>query len=264
MQVLGGGMTGVLVVEDQQVLASALEVAIGTQPDLDCLGTAATVDDALAQIDARHPDVVLMDIELPGTDGIEGTRLIKAAHPDVTVLVLTGGATPERLAAAATAGAGGFLAKDTSFPELLAAIRCPMPSKVVVEGEVLHDLIDRSPAAPRPPRHETAAHRTAADGPDAAGKPVAGDERGLTAREFEVLGLMGQGLDPAAIAERLIVSVHTARGHVKNVMMKLGAHTQLEAVVIATRLGLLTHVQDTDWGGEHDGDQRLPSGSDTG
>lgn len=256
-------MTGVLVVEDQQVLASALEVAIDTQPDLDCLGTASTVAEALAQIDIRPPDVVLMDIELPGTDGIEGTRLIKAAHPEVTVLVLTGGATPERLAAAATAGAGGFLAKDTSFPELLAAIRCPMPGKVLVEGEVLHDLIDRRRAAPPPPRvpaergAERGAHQDAhraATGRPAAGEPVAGDERGLTAREFEVLGLMGQGLDPAAIAERLIVSVHTARGHVKNVLMKLGAHTQLEAVVIATRLGLLPPV--------HDGSQRLPGEPD--
>ena len=72
-------MTSVLVVEDQQVLASALEIAIGTQPDLDCVGTAATVDEALAQMAARRPDVVLMDIKLPGTDGIEGTRRISAS-----------------------------------------------------------------------------------------------------------------------------------------------------------------------------------------
>lgn len=236
-------MTGVLVVEDQQVLASALETAIDTQPDLDCFGIAATVDDALAQIEVRLPDVVLMDIELPGMDGIEGTRLIKAAHPDVTVLVLTGGATSERLAEATTAGAGGFLAKDTSFRELLAAIRCPLPGKVVVEGTVLHDLIGRR-LAKTPPSGGTGEETTEppATGGTAPGEPIAGDERGLTSREFEVLGLMGQGLDPAAIAERLVVSVHTARGHVKNVMMKLGAHTQLEAVVIATRLGLL-HVQ---------------------
>lgn len=219
-------MTRVLVVEDQQVLASALEVAIGAQPDLECLGIAASVDAALAQMTARVPDVVLMDIELPGTDGIEGTRLVKAAHPEVTVLVLTAGATPQRLAAAAAAGADGFLAKDTPFGDVLTAIRNPLPGKVLVEGAVLHDLLreqeGRAPARP------------------AAAETAAGEESGLTARECEVLTLMGQGLDPAAIAERLVVSVYTARGHVKNVMMKLGAHTQLEAVVIATRLGLLT------------------------
>ncbi len=225
-------MTGVLVVEDQLVLASALEVAIGVQPDLDCLGTAATVDDALAQMAARVPDVVLMDIELPGTDGIDGTRLIKAAHPGVTVLILTGGATPERLAAAAEAGAGGFLAKDTSFRDVLAAIRNPLPGKMLVEGGILNDLL-RDQAAGEPDR------QAATPAPAAAGSPAA-DESGLTARECQVLALMGQGLDPATIAERLVVSVYTARGHVKNVMMKLGAHTQLEAVVIANRLGLLT------------------------
>ena len=238
-------MTGVLVVEDHQVLASALEVAIDFQPDLDCLGTAATVDDALAQMAARVPDVVLMDIELPGTDGVEGTRLIKAAHPEVTVLVLTRGAAPERLAASASAGAGGVLARDTSFQDVLAAIRCPLPGKVVVEGTILHDLLQHRPTAT--PRPRISGEQTA--GEQTAGEPVTGDERGLTAREFEVLTLMGQGLDPAAIAERLVVSLHTARGHVKNVMMKLGAHTQLEAVVIATRLGLLVHG--------HGDDQRL-------
>ena len=87
-------MTGVLVVEDQQVLASALEIAIGTQPDMDCVGTAATIDDALASVAEHRPDVVLMDIQLPGLDGIEGTRQIKAAYPDVTILILTAGATP--------------------------------------------------------------------------------------------------------------------------------------------------------------------------
>ena len=240
-------MTGVLVVEDQLVLASALEVAIGVQPDLDCLGTAATVEDALAQMAERAPDVVLMDIELPGTDGIEGTRLIKTTHPEVTVLVLTGGATPERLAAAAAAGAGGFLAKQTSFADVLAAIRNPLPGKVLVEGAVLHDLLhdpaaaEMTPApAPGPPPAAAAPDSPGAVPRPAAAGPPPGEESGLTARECQVLALMGQGLDPAAIAERLVVSVYTARGHVKNVMMKLGAHTQLEAVVIANRLGLLT------------------------
>jgi DNA-binding NarL/FixJ family response regulator len=205
-------MTGVLIVEDQQVLASALEIAIGTQPDMDCVGTVGTVDDALTQIAKRRPDVVLMDIQLPGTDGIEGTRRIKAVDPDVSILILTAGATPVRLAAAAAAGATGFLAKDGPFGDVLAAIRNPMPGKMVIEGSTTAPV----PAAPTAP-----------------------DASRLTAREQEVLGLMGEGLDPSAIAERLVLSVYTARGHVKNVMMKLGAHTQLEAVVLATKSGLL-------------------------
>jgi DNA-binding NarL/FixJ family response regulator len=220
-------VTGVLVVEDQQVLASALEVAIGTQPDLDCVGTAATVDDAMAQIAAHRPDVVLMDIQLPGTDGIEGTRQISEIYPKVSILILTAGATPQRLAAAAAAGAAGFLAKDASFSDILAAIRHPMPGMMVIQGAALDELIKNLPAASKAQRP---CKQTTYAGPEAAR---------LTAREQEVLGLMGEGLDPNAIAEQLVVSVYTARGHVKNVMMKLGAHTQLEAVVLATKSGLL-------------------------
>jgi DNA-binding NarL/FixJ family response regulator len=228
-------MTGVLIVEDQQVLASALEIAIGTQPDMDCVGTAATVDHALTQVALHPPDVVLMDIQLPGIDGIEGTRRIKAIHPDANILILTAGATPVRLAAAAAAGACGFLAKDGPFSDILAAIRNPMPGKMLIEGAALHQLISHIPGPPqapppaREPAAETGVHKPA---------PTAQAVR-LTAREQEVLGLMGEGLDPSAIAERLVLSVYTARGHVKNVMMKLGAHTQLEAVVIAIKSGVL-------------------------
>ncbi|HEX6931781.1 MAG TPA: response regulator transcription factor [Streptosporangiaceae bacterium] len=231
-------MTGVLVVEDQQVLAAALEIAIGTQPDLDCVGTAATVEDALATVAERRPDVVLMDIQLPGTDGIEGTRRIKAAYPDVNILILTAGATAGRLAAAAAAGAGGFLAKNGPFSDILAAIRNPMQSKMVVEGTTLTELIKHIPGPPGlvPSQARPAQVAAGQPRPDAGQAPEAAR---LTAREQEVLALMGEGLDPSAIAERLVLSVYTARGHVKNVMMKLGAHTQLEAVVIATKSGLL-------------------------
>lgn len=247
-------MTGVLIVEDQQVLASALEIAIGTQPDMDCVGTAATVHEALSQVALRWPDVVLMDIQLPGADGIEGTRRIKAIHPAVTILILTAGATPARLAAAAAAGAGGFLAKDGPFSDILAAIRNPLRGKMVIEGATLNQLIrhipgppqgqaaQQEPAAFTPGRRAQAASSSDPNigmnsDPQSAGP--AADAPKLTAREQEVLGLMGEGLDPSAIAERLVLSVYTARGHVKNVMMKLGAHTQLEAVVLATRSGLL-------------------------
>jgi DNA-binding NarL/FixJ family response regulator len=211
----------VLVVEDQQTLAGALQVALGAQPDMDCVGAVGTAEEAVAMAAASSPDVVLMDIRLPGADGIEATRQIKAACPRVRVLILTADPTPARLAAGAAAGASGFLAKDSPFPAVLAAIRAPVAGKILVEQDTMAALIagldlDNAPS----------------DG------PVPGQAR-LTARERQVLALMGEGLDPQAIAHRLVVSRHTARGHVKNILMKLGAHTQLEAVVIAARAGYL-------------------------
>lgn len=213
-------MTRVLVVEDQQALAGALEIAIDAQPDLDCVGAVGTIEEAVPLATAQSPDVVLMDIHLPDVDGIEGTRRIRRSRPEARVLILTGDATPDLFTVAAEAGAAGFLAKDTAFPDILAAIRTPVDKKVMVESATLAALIEGFQAGARSRR-------------DLA------NQAGLTARELEVLELMGDGLDPRAIAEQLVMSVHTARGHVKNVMMKLGAHSQLEAVVVATRTGLL-------------------------
>ncbi|MHB1595047.1 MAG: response regulator [Streptosporangiaceae bacterium] len=269
-------MTGVLVVEDQQALASALEVAIGVQPGLECVGTASTVEAALARVAGRAPDVVLMDVELPGTDGIEGTRRIKAAHPEVKVLILTALATPRRLADATAAGADGFLAKDTPLPAILAAIRYPPGPTMVVQAAALRLLVAELPSSGVPAQAWFEPGDATGSGQGAAGAGQRSRElaqRGqelarraselarqtarlaehsghlaspaslpggpLTAREREVLALMGEGMDPRAISESLVVSLHTARGYVKNILMKLGAHSQLEAVVLATRSGLL-------------------------
>src|SRR5258708_26785086 len=99
-------MTGVLLVEDEQVLASALEVAIGTEPDMDCVRAVGTVGEALEKMGRQVPDVVLIDIELPGADGIEGTRRIKATYPEVCVLILTAGGPPPRPVSGARGRAG--------------------------------------------------------------------------------------------------------------------------------------------------------------
>ncbi|GAA2428348.1 response regulator transcription factor [Actinomadura vinacea] len=213
-------MTRILVVDDQQTLAGALEIAIDAQPDMECVGAVGTVEEAVRLAVAENPDVVLMDLHLPDLDGIEGTRRIRRSCPETRVLILTGHATAGNLTAAAGAGAAGFIAKDSAFPDILAAIRAPVSTRILVESLALPVLLEglRTGAQSRADRAKRA---------------------GLTGRELEVLTLMGEGLDPRAIAERLVVSVHTARGHVKNVLMKLDAHSQLEAVLVATRAGLL-------------------------
>jgi DNA-binding NarL/FixJ family response regulator len=213
----------VLIVDDHLAFAEAVAIAVDAQPDLECVGATPSVEDALRLTEDQHhpPDVVLMDVYLPGVDGIEGTRRIKARNPATRVLILTGYTELDILSKAATAGASGFLPKESSLQEIMDAIRVPMDDKIVVESATLSALIERL----RDTERESAKH--------------ARDSARLTRRELEVLGHMREGLDPQAIALRLGISVHTCRGHVKSLLLKLGAHSQLEAVVIAAREGLL-------------------------
>jgi DNA-binding NarL/FixJ family response regulator len=209
----------VLLVEDQRTLSEALMIALNTQPDLECVGAARTTEEALSLTVARCPDVVLMDIHLPGADGIDGTRRIKSLRPAVRIFILTADATPEQFANAIEAGATGFLAKDGPFPDVLAAIRTR--GRAMVTGGTFAAL-------------------TA----DLRRGPCEQAERAqnwafLTDREKEVLTLMGEGLGSQAIAERLDMSRHTALSHVKRILAKLKVHSRREAVIVATRTGLL-------------------------
>lgn len=217
----GRPLTRVLLVEDQRTLAEALMIAIDAQPDLECVGAVHTAEDALPLADLEHPDVVLMDIHLPGTDGIDGTRRIKAIRPEARVFILTGDATPQMFTDATAAGAAGFLSKGGSFPDVLAAIRTPPGGRAMIAGDTFAALV----ADVRHTRHDQADR-----------------QRGwncLTAREKEVLALMHEGLGADAIAERLGMSPHTAHSHIKRVMAKLRVHTRREAVAVAIRKGLL-------------------------
>lgn len=221
MAIADSSKTRVLLVEDQRTLAEALMIAIDAQPDLECVGMADTAEEGLRLAGAWNPDVVLMDIHLPGTDGIDGTRRIKAVHPGVRVFILTADATPEMFTEATAAGATGFLAKNGPFPDVLAAIRTPSRSRALVGGGTFAALVDELRRGVR--------------------EQAEGEENWacLTAREREVLTLMGDGLSARLIAERLAVTEHTARSHIKRVMAKLRAHSRHEAIAVATRTGLL-------------------------
>lgn len=214
----------VLIVDDHLAFAEAVAIAVDLQADLECVGATPTVEEALRLVEDRKPDVVLMDVYLPGVDGIEGTRRIKEASPATRVLILTGYTELDILTQAATAGASGFLPKESSLQEVVDAIRVPVDDKIVVDSSTLAALIERLRDTER------------------ASALQARDASRLTRRELEVLGLMREGLDPQTIASRLGISVHTCRGHVKSVLLKLGAHSQLEAVVIAAREGLLPEL----------------------
>ena len=208
----------VLVVDNQRSFAESLEVVIDSHDDLQCVGSVGTGEEAVDRVAAEHPDVVLMDIGLPGIDGIEATRQIIEENPDVAVVVLTGIADATILARAASAGACAFLLKDSAVVEIVDAVRgAEQRNGIGVDSAVIAQLLD-----------DRDGHQDVA----------------LTQRELEVLGLLAQGRQPKQIAHSLGITVNTCRGYVKNVLAKLEAHSALEAVVEAHRRGLLSLARD--------------------
>lgn len=212
---LQGSTTTVLVVDDHRTFAELLSRALDSEPDMQCVGHALDSAEALAAVPRLLPDVVLMDMKLPDRDGISTTAELTRDFPDLKVLILTAHASHADVARAGAAGAVGFLAKDGYLSDVLDALRTARRGSLIFPEGLLAGT-----AAPE--REGRTAH-----------------EWGLTPRELEVLRLLGMGRDPRGIAKELGVSVYTCRGYVKGILAKLGAHSQLEAVVLATRSGLI-------------------------
>jgi DNA-binding NarL/FixJ family response regulator len=215
----GGGCLRVLVVDDHLTFAELLVRALDSEPDLHCVGHAQSAEDARRQVAELSPDLVLTDVRLgpDGEDGISLTSTLTTSYPDVLVVILTAFADGDLVRRAAAAGASGIVPKNGSLSEMLDVLRRARSSSLVLHPELLGSLL-------RPPRP--------------APEPAAAASS-LTVREQQVLELLAQGLDPRAIARRLGISVNTSRGYIKTLLMKLDAHSQLEAVVTATRLGLI-------------------------
>jgi DNA-binding NarL/FixJ family response regulator len=206
--------TRVLVVDDHLTFAELLSRALEAEPDLSCVGHALTAEDGVTAARRLAPDVVLMDLHLPDRDGISATAELTAQDPDVKVLILTAHASPAEMTRAGGAGACGFLAKDGSLDDVLNALRTARRGSLILPAAVLAEFTKQS------------------------ARPL-GPESTLTPREREVLTLLGQGRDPRGIAKDLGVTLHTCRGYVKSILAKLNVHSQLEAVVVASRTGLI-------------------------
>ena len=205
----------VLVVDDHQILAGSLAVALDAEPDLSCVGVAGSLERARSMISTSAPDVLLLDHRLPDGDGVSAIPELLRLRSSMSVVVLTASAADHVLVSAIEGGAAGFVSKTRGLDELTAAVRAAAAGESVISPELLARLLPRL-------------HR---------GRTSGREE--LTEREREVLGLVADGLSNAAIAERLVVSVHTVRNHVANLSAKLGAHSKLEALSIAVREGLL-------------------------
>jgi DNA-binding NarL/FixJ family response regulator len=209
------GPIKVLIVDDHEVLASSLALVLDAEQDISSVGVATTLQQARALIEKAQPDVVLLDHRMPDGDGVAAIPVLRAQRPDIGVVVLTASSSDHVLMAAIEAGASGFLSKTRSLDEVTAAVRAAAAGESVISPELLARLLPRF-------------------GRDS---PHAADE--LTEREREVLALVAEGLSNAAIADRLVVSVHTVRNHIASLSGKLGAHSKLEALSIALRRGLL-------------------------
>lgn len=205
----------VLVVDGHQTFAELLGHALAGQPDLEWVGHARTGREALTLADELAPDVILLDPELSDADGIAIAELIRVRRPDSRVVILTAREDQALVRRTTAAGFAGFLSKNGALGDVLNALRTAHGGGMTVSTDILARLL-RSTSPVSVPR-----------------------SGGLTAREDEVLQLMAAGLDARAVARRLGISVHTCRGYQKAVLAKLGAHSQLEAVAIATRRGLV-------------------------
>jgi len=215
MTLEGDATIRVAVVDDHELVAEALERAILTHPRVRLVGRAATAAAGFMLVRAALPDIVVMDLKLPDGSGTDATRAIKAAFPQIDVVMLTGFADGAALASALEAGCSGFVSKGGRFDELLATIEAVHQGQVKVPQELLEGLVTHL----RP--------RSSEIGHD------------LTARETEVLHLLAAGLSTDEMMSRLVVSIHTVRNHVRNLLTKLHASSRLEAVAVATRAGLL-------------------------
>jgi DNA-binding NarL/FixJ family response regulator len=212
----------VLLVDDHAMVRRGLRDFLELHDDIEIVGEASDGAAAIEQATALQPDVVLMDLMLPGVDGIEATARIRADLPDVEIVALTSFVEEARALAAIEAGASGFLLKDAEADELAAAIRAAATGEVHLDPAIAGIVA----------RHLR---------PGTAGEPDGGPGDGiatLTARERDVLASVAQGLSNRAIAEALGITERTARTHVSNVLAKLGLASRTQAALFAVQHGL--------------------------
>jgi DNA-binding NarL/FixJ family response regulator len=211
----------VLLVDDHAMVRRGMRDFLGLHSDLAVVGEAASGAEAIEQAEALHPDVIVMDLMLPGIDGIEATARVKAADADVEIVAITSFIEEARVVAAIEAGASGFLLKDAEADELAAAIRAAARGEVHLDPAVAGIVARRMRGGPS----------GSGGGPDDA---IAS----LTPRERDVLGRVARGLSNRAIAEELGITERTARTHVSNILAKLGLTSRTQAALLAVQHGI--------------------------
>ena len=202
----------VLIVDDHRVLAELLTSALSTGDEVTVVGTVGTAAEGVRSATSLRPDVVILDYDLPDSDGVSAIVAIKSACPATRVLMLTSYTDSVLLSEAMDAGCSGYITKRNGAAEILAAVLAVASDETPVSPDMVRSLMAR----------------------DQAG--IGSD---LTERELEVLRIAARGLSNKEIAAELFLSVNTVRNHMQHVLNKLGAHSKLEATAIAARAGIL-------------------------
>jgi DNA-binding NarL/FixJ family response regulator len=212
----------VLIADDQEMVREGFSVLLGAMPDIEVVGEARDGREAVEKVDGLRPDVVLMDIRMPGTNGLDATREIVAADTGTRVLILTTFDLDEYVYRALRAGASGFLLKDASVGQLAEGVRVVAAGEALLAPTVTRRLICEFSrlGRPSPPARERVAD--------------------LTERETQVLTLVAHGMSNTEIAAELVVAESTVKTHVSRVLVKLGLRDRTQAAVFAYEAHLVT------------------------
>ena len=219
---VGTEVIRVLIADDQALFRRGLFVVLGTEPDIEVVAEAENGDEAAARAEELAPDVVLMDVRMPRTSGIEAARRIRDALPTTRILMLTVSDEEDDLYEAIKAGANGYLLKEISVEEVAEAIRAVMQGQSLISPSMASKLLNEFNALAR-----RASQREQLPAPT------------LTARELEVLKLVARGMSNKDVADSLFISENTVKNHVRNILEKLHLHSRMEAVMYAVRQNLL-------------------------
>ena len=207
----------VMIVDDHALVRAGLSAVLQVYDDLELVAEAASGDEALRLCEQHQPDVILMDLVMPGMDGADTTHTVRERWPQVQVIALTSFKDREWVVKALQAGAVGYVLKDASDSKLANAIRAASAGQAILAPEATQVLVEAIHTAQQEPR----------------------PTHGLTAREFEVLALLVEGATNPDIADRLSISRSTTAAHVSSILSKLDVSNRAEAVALAIRTGLL-------------------------